>query len=50
MKKAYINPEMEIIKIQTTGMLATSLPTGSTPTNPATSDAPSLDIPSSVFE
>ena len=26
MKKTYINPEMEIVKIQTTQMLAASLP------------------------
>ena len=50
MKRTYINPEMEIINIQTIGMLATSLPTGSTPTNPTNSGAPAFDIPSSVFE
>ena len=51
MKKTYINPEMEIVKIQTTGMLAASLPTGSTPTDPANSDAPELPgIPPFVFD
>ena len=41
MKKQYINPAMEIIKIASrTQMLAGStVPTGTTPTNPATSDS-----------
>ena len=45
MKKTYINPEMVVIKIASnTQMLAGStLPTGSTPTDPASSDSRSLD-------
>lgn len=30
MKKTYINPEMEVVKLQTIGMLAASLPLSST--------------------
>ena len=30
MKKTYINPTIEVVKIQTTGMLAVSLPKGAT--------------------
>lgn len=41
MKKAYINPEMEIIKIGTQQMLADSKMGYGDPTN--TIDAPSLD-------
>ena len=44
MKKRYFAPNMEIVKIQTTGILATSLPTGTTPTNPSNSDAPEFDF------
>ena len=40
MKKIYMTPEMEIVEIKVQQMLTTSLPTGSTPTDPATSDAP----------
>ena len=43
MKKTYINPELEVIKIATQQMLAHSGPqisTGSTPTDPSTSDMP----------
>jgi len=54
MKKTYIIPEMEIVKIQTTQMLAASLPTGSTSTDPAETDAPEFielpGIPPFVFE
>ena len=41
MKKTYINPEMEIIKIasQAQMLAGSSVPTGTTPTNPASSDA-----------
>ena len=41
MKKTYINPNIEVIKIQTQQMLADSLTlgTGTTPTNPSASDA-----------
>ena len=44
MKKTYIAPNMETVKIQTNGMLATSLPTGTTPTSPSSSDAPEFDF------
>ncbi|MBQ7513760.1 MAG: hypothetical protein IJS95_05160 [Prevotella sp.] len=57
MKKAYINPEMEIVKIQTTGMLATSggvtdgSPLGDEFTPGDQSFAPELPgIPPFVFE
>ena len=43
MKKTYINPELEVIKIATVQMLAESGPkisTGSTPTDPDESDMP----------
>lgn len=41
MKKTYINPEIAVIKIASKAqMLAGSeIPTGSTPTNPGSSDA-----------
>lgn len=40
MKKTYINPNIEVVKIQTQQMLADSLtvPTGTTPTDPGDSD------------
>ncbi len=44
MKKIYLKPNVEIVIIQTTGMLATSLPTGTTPTSPSSSDAPEFDF------
>lgn len=40
MKKTYIIPEMEIVEIKVQQLLAGSLPTGDTPTNPNESDAP----------
>ena len=43
MKKTYINPKMKIVEIQVQQLLAGSLPTGSTPTDPASSDAPSYE-------
>ena len=43
MKKTYINPKMEIVEIQVQQLLAGSLPTGSTPKDPASSDAPSYE-------
>ena len=45
MKKTYINPVMEVIKIasQTQMMAGSTVPTGTTPTDPASSDAPGLD-------
>ena len=43
MKKTYINPKMEIVEIQVQQLLAGSLPTGSTPTSPNDSDAPSYE-------
>ena len=41
MKKTYINPEMEIIKIasQMQIMAGSTIPTGSTPTDPSLTDA-----------
>ena len=44
MKKTYIIPEMETVKIETRQMLADSatIPTGSTPTDPGQSDAREL--------
>ena len=41
MKKTYINPEMEIIKIasQTQMLAGSTIPTGSTPTDPSLTDA-----------
>ena len=44
MKKTYINPAMEIIKIATQQMLAGStLSVGDTPTDPGSSDAREFD-------
>ena len=43
MKKIYINPKMEIVEIQVQQLLAGSLPTGSTPTSPGSSDAPEYE-------
>ena len=45
MKKTYINPEMEIIKIasQQQMLAGSTVPTGTTPTDPASSDAPFLE-------
>ena len=45
MKKTYINPEMEIIKIasQQQMLAGSTVPTGNTPTDPASSDAPYLE-------
>ena len=42
MKKIYFAPEMEIVEIKVQQMLASSpsVPTGSTPTDPGSSDAP----------
>ena len=48
MKKAYINPAMEIVKIETQQVIATSY--DPTPVNANQVDAPALDIPSSVFD
>ena len=42
MKKQYINPAMEVIKIQTQQFLAQSLGTNGNPVNPIYSDAPEL--------
>ena len=46
MKKTYINPAMKIIKIASKTQMLTSspIPTGSTPTNPASSDSRSFDL------
>ena len=43
MKKIYIAPEMETVEIKVQQLLAGSLPTGSTPTDPANSDAPEFE-------
>ena len=45
MKKTYITPELEVVKIAVSHMLAASpdISTGSTPTSPGDSDAPGLD-------
>lgn len=45
MKKTYIIPVMEVIKIasQTQMMAGSPIPTGSTPTDPNDSDAPGMD-------
>ena len=41
MKKIYLKPEMEIVEIKGQQLLAGStVPTGTTPTDPAYSDAP----------
>ena len=41
MKKTYINPEIEIVKIssQQQMLAGSTVPTGDTPTDPASSDA-----------
>ena len=45
MKKIYIAPEMEIVDINMNQQLlaGSTIPTGSTPTNPGSSDAPEFD-------
>ena len=45
MKKTYINPEMEIIKIasQQQMLAGSTVPTGTEPTDPSESDAPYLE-------
>ena len=43
MKKIYIAPEVEIVEIKGQQILAGSLPTGSTPTSPGSSDAPEYE-------
>ena len=47
MKKTYMNPKMEIVEIKAQQLLAGStVPTGTTPTNPNVSDAPAMgDVP-----
>ena len=42
MKKTYINPVLEVIKIanQQQMLAGSTVPTGTTPTDPASSDAP----------
>ena len=45
MKKTYMNPELQVVKIQTHQMLAsspTSMSIDSTPVNPSSSDAREL--------
>ena len=43
MKKIYFAPNMEIIETEAQQLLEASIPTGSTPTDPASSDAPEMD-------
>ena len=47
MKKQYINPEINVIKLASNRSVLTvtspTLPTGTTPTDPASGDAPMLD-------
>lgn len=45
MKKTYINPVIEVIKIasQTQMLAGSTVPTGTTPTSPGDSDAPEFD-------
>ena len=43
MKKTYMNPKIEIVEIEDQQLLAGSLPTGSTPTDPGSSDAPEYE-------
>ena len=43
MKKTYFAPDMEILEADIQLILAASIPTGSTPTDPASSDAPEMD-------
>ena len=44
MKKIYLTPEMEIVEINTNQQLlaGSTISTGSTPTDPASSDAPEI--------
>ena len=44
MKKTYINPELQVIVMQTAGMLAQSLEKGSGNINPNDIGAPSYDL------
>ena len=50
MKNIYMAPTMEEIKIETRQMIATSVGKGEGNINPNDVGAPSLDIPSSVFD
>ena len=50
MKKIYSAPGMEIVKIETQQMLAQSVGKGEGNIDPEKMGAPSLDIPSSVFD
>ena len=45
MKKTYINPELEVIKIasQTQMLAGSTVPVDPTPENPGNSDAPEFD-------
>ena len=44
MANTYIKPETKTIKVELQQMIAESLPTGTTPTDPAGSDARSFDF------
>jgi hypothetical protein len=48
MKKTYINPEMEIVKVQTQQMLAVSnlgIDSSASPINPSDADSREFDFP-----
>lgn len=44
MKKTYINPEMEVIKLETQQIIAASVPFSSTPVDPGSADSRDLDL------
>ena len=52
MKKTYINPTLEVVKINTGAQLlaGSTIPTGTTPTNPSGSDARWFDDDDSFFD
>ena len=51
MKKTYINPELEVIKIasQQQILAGSNLSTDSTPVSPGSSDAPGFDLDTNMF-
>ena len=53
MKKIYVQPETEVVKMgfgQQALLNTSDVGLDQTPVNPGNSDAPRLDIPSSVFD
>ncbi len=52
MKKTYINPTLEVVKINTGAQLlaGSTIPTGTTPTDPSGSDARWFDDDDSFFD